>query len=212
MKLFNAAVVSTAGSMTVLAMTVLAFAASGPAGPGQDAAAAPAKVDTAVDRLGKLHVPSNYRTTYQLMGTWAVAKDQGSGSAEMHLLYASPGTIDAYRKDGHFPDGAILVKEVYPAATEAMTTGTVSHADTLRGWFVMARDRNGHHAADEVWGDGWGWSWFDAANPTVASRNLPMKDGLPRPTLDYRDNCKGCHAPAIATEWIYTEGYPPLKP
>jgi hypothetical protein len=30
----------------------------------------------------------------------------------------------------------VLVKEVFDAATGAMTTGTVSHAQTLKGWFV----------------------------------------------------------------------------
>ena len=30
-------------------------------------------------------------------------------------------------------------------------------------------------------------------------------------TLDYRENCKPCHSPAEASEWIYTEGYPPLN-
>lgn len=49
-----------------------------------------------------------------------------------------------------------LVKEVYRAATGAMTTGMVSHIDSLRGWFVMRRDRNGRHGTNEVWGDGWG--------------------------------------------------------
>jgi hypothetical protein len=90
-----------------------------------------------------------------------------------------------------------LVKEVYRAATGAMTTGMVSHIDSLRGWFVMRRDRNGRHGTNEVWGDGWGWSWFDAANPSVASRNLPMKDGISRPTLDYSANCKGCLAQGL---------------
>jgi hypothetical protein len=33
-----------------------------------------------------------------------------------------------------FPDGSVLVKEVFQAATGPMTTGTVSHAET---WFVM---------------------------------------------------------------------------
>lgn len=206
MKLFSAAIICMTGSVAVLA-----FAASGPTGSGSDSADARVKVDTAVDRFGKLHVPDNYRTTYQLLGTWAIAKDQGPGSAELHVVYASPGTVGAYRKNGNFPDGTILVKEVYRAATGAMTTGMVSHIDSLRGWFVMVRDRNGRHGTNEVWGDGWGWSWFDAANPSVASRNLPMKDGIPRPMLDYSANCKGCLAPAQATEWIYTEGYLPLK-
>jgi Cytochrome P460 len=83
----------------------------------------------------------------------------------MHVVYASPGTIAAYRKDGHFPDGVVLVKEVYEAATAPMTTGTVSHADKLKGWFVMVKDSVGRFPGNKLWGDGWGWSWFDANNP-----------------------------------------------
>src|SRR5262249_12906840 len=67
----------------------------------------------------------------ELLGSWAVAADQGQGSKQLHVVYASPGTIAAYRTDGRFPDGAVLVKEVFKAATGQMTTGTVSHAETL---------------------------------------------------------------------------------
>jgi hypothetical protein len=133
------------------------------------------KAEAAADADGNLHVPDAYRITYQLLGSWAVAADQGQGSEELHVVYASPGTIAAYRKDGHFPDGAVLVKEVYRAATEQMTTGTVSHADSLRGWFVMMKDSNGRYAGSNFWGDGWGWSWFDAANPSTSSSSLPLK-------------------------------------
>jgi hypothetical protein len=170
-----------------------------------------AKPDPVVDANGKLHVPDGYRTGYQYLGTWAVAKDQGAGSEELHVVYASPGTIDAYRKTGQFQDGAVLLKEVFVASTAPMTTGTVSHADTLRGWFVMVRDDKGRHGQNDVWGDGWGWSWFDAGNPTTASRNLPVKSGIPQPTLNYRNNCIACHTPAKATSWVFIEGYPPLK-
>jgi len=84
--------------------------------------------EAVVDATGNLHVPDAYRTTYQPLGSWAVAADQGQGSKELHVVYASPGTIVGYRKDGRFPDGAVLVKEVFQAATGEMTTGTVSHA------------------------------------------------------------------------------------
>jgi len=70
-----------------------------------------------VDDNGNLHVPADYRTTYQVLGSWAVAKDDGAGSKEMHMVYASPGTIAAYRKDGRFPDGAVLVQEVFKTVT-----------------------------------------------------------------------------------------------
>src|SRR4051794_180004 len=85
-----------------------------------------------VDAAGNLRVPDAYRTTYQSLGSWAVAADQGQGSKELHAVYASPGTIAAYRINGRFPDGAVLVKEVFETATGKMTTGTVSRAETLK--------------------------------------------------------------------------------
>ena len=154
---------------------------------------------TVVDGKGNLRVPADYRTTYEALGNWAVAKDDGPGSKGMHVVYASPGAIAAYRKDGHFPDGAVLVKEVYEAATAPMTTGTVSHADKLKGWFVMVKDSVGRFQGNKLWGNGWGWSWFDAANPAQTT------------SKDSRTDCLGCHIPAKATDWIYTHGYPPLN-
>ena len=152
-----------------------------------------------VDDKGNLRVPADYRTTYETLGSWAVAKDDGPGSKEMHVVYASPGTIAAYRKDGHFPDGTVLVKEVYEAPPNHMTTGTVSHADTLTGWFVMVKDNVGRFPGNKLWGNGWGWSWFDAANPAKTT------------SKDFRTDCLGCHIPAKATDWIYVLGYPGLK-
>src|SRR5262245_60200453 len=104
------------------------------------------RAEAVVDATGNLHVPDAYRTTYQFLGSWAVAADQGRGSKELHVVYASPETIAAYRQDGRFPDGAVLVKEVFQAAPASMTTGTVSHAETLKGWFIMMKDGNGHYA------------------------------------------------------------------
>jgi Cytochrome P460 len=155
--------------------------------------------EAVADASGNLHVPDAYRTTYQSLGSWAVAADQGQGSKELHVVYASPGAITAYRKNGRFPDGAVLVKEVFHTATREMTTGTVSHAGTLKGWFVMMKDSNGRHPGNKLWGDGWGWSWFDAANPAKTT------------STDYKTNCLPCHVPARASDWVYVSGYPPLR-
>src|SRR5689334_291440 len=153
-----------------------------------------------VDDKGNLRVPADYRAAYQFLGSWAVAADDGPGAKEMHVVYASPGTIAAYRKDGHFPDGTVLVKEVFKATTtKGMTTGTVSSAGTLAGWFVMVKDDVGRFPGNKRWGEGWGWSWFDAANPTKTT------------SKDFRTDCLGCHIPAKATDWIYVFGYPALK-
>jgi hypothetical protein len=152
-----------------------------------------------VDANGNLRVPDSYRTLYQPLGSWAIAADSGRSSKEMHEVYASPGAIDAYREAGHFPDGTVLVKEVFATATSGMTTGTVSHAARLKGWFVMVRDSRNTRKGNALWGDGWGWSWFDADKP------------LKTTSTSYKTDCQGCHLPAQSTNWIYVDGYPVLR-
>ena len=152
-----------------------------------------------VDQQGNLHVPPQYRASYEFLGTWAIAANKGVGSSELHAVYANPGTTAAYHTSGHFPDGTVLIKEVYETATAPMTTGTVSHAKTLKGWFVMVKDSKNSHPGNSLWGDGWGWSWFDAGNPMKTT------------STSYKKDCLSCHVPAQATDWIYTAGYPALK-
>jgi hypothetical protein len=153
----------------------------------------------AVNAAGNLRVPEDYRALYQALGSWAIAGDHGQGSKEIHAVYASPGAIDSYLKTRHFAEGAVLVKEVFEASTGEMTTGTVSHADKLKGWFVMVRDTKNSHRGNPLWGDGWGWSWFDADKP------------LKTTSTDYHSDCLGCHVPAQSTDWIYVNGYPSLR-
>jgi hypothetical protein len=184
-------------AVSIAAIAVgLALAADGHVDSNGSAKAAASVVDS----KGNLSVPHGYRTTYQYLGSWAVAADQGPGAKELHVVYVSPGAVAAYRGRGIFPDGTVLVKEVYAAATGQMTTGTVSHADILKGWFVMMKDSRGRHPDNKLWGDGWGWSWFDAANASKTT------------STDYKTNCLACHVPAQASDWIYVSGYPSLKP
>ena len=112
-----------------------------------------------------------------------------------HRRESSRNTARAER----FRDGAVLVKEVFQAQTASMTTGTVSRADTLQGWFVMVKDAKGRYPSNKLWGDGWGWAWFDAANP------------LKTTSTDYKKDCLACHVPAQASDWVYVDGYPPLQ-
>lgn len=143
-----------------------------------------------------LQVPVNYHSTFEPAGVWSVAADTGSGAKEIHIVYASPGALDAYRRAGSYPDGSVLVKEVFTATTSPMTTGTASQPTSLKGWFVMVRDSKSSHLGDNRWGDGWGWGWIDAAKPQQNA------------TVDYRSECLGCHEPARATQLSYTHGYP----
>jgi hypothetical protein len=186
--------------MKILGAVVLTLLVLSPAGwqAGMTAANDP-RTATVVDTSGNLRLPAGYRTTYQFLGNWAVAAEQGQGSKEIHVVYASPGAAAAYRKDGRFADGSVLVKEVFETATGAMTTGTVSHAQTVKGWFVLVKDNRDTHPGNKLWGNGWGWSWFDAANPAKTT------------STDYKVDRLPCHEPARASDWIYVQGYPALK-
>ena len=181
-------------AVTLMAGSVVAFAQMNGAASGGGQART-----TVVDAKGNLRVPENYRSVYQALGSWAIATDSGAGSKQIHEVYASPGAIDAYRKTGRFPDGTVLVKEVFGTSTNHMTTGTVSHADKLKGWFVMVKDGKNSHLGNPLWGDGWGWSWFDADKP------------LKTTSTNYKADCQGCHVPAQSTDWIYVNGYPALR-
>lgn len=186
-------VLALASVCTISIGAVVLF--SPPAGSQTGAAGTPSDL---VDAGGNMRIPDNYRTGYEYLGSWAVAGED-RGSKQIHTVYASPGAVAAYKRDGRFPDGTVLVKEVFDAATGIMTTGTASHEDKLEGWFMMVKDGKNSHPDSKLWGNGWGWSWFDAPTPTKAK------------TVSFRAECLGCHVPAQATDWIYVQGYPGLK-
>jgi hypothetical protein len=158
-----------------------------------------ASVHAVADSQGNLHVPENYRAQFEYLGTWSVAAGAEPGAKELHIVFASPGAVKAYKTSGAFPDGTVLVKEVVEATTSKMTTGTVSSYNELKGWFVMQKESKNTHPDNPLWGEGWGWSWFDAGKPIKTT------------STDYKKDCLGCHVPARDTDWIYVQGYPALR-
>ena len=181
--------------VSVVALSALACAAVWPFARSS----AESKTQSVVSADGALHVPEHYRTRYENLGTWSIAGGADGGAKEMHMVYASPHAIEDFRAHGHFADGTVLVKEVWATDTAPMTTGTVTHVSALKGWFVMVKSSQNKYPGNKLWGDGWGWSWFDAGKPTATT------------STDYTKDCKSCHVPAQNTDWIYTQGYPALK-
>ena len=155
----------------------------------------------AVGLRGNIRVPDiDYRKDWVALGSWAVAAGEGmAGSEGIHQVYTQLETVEAFRKTGKFPDGAVLIKELFSTKTTEMTTGTVSRAHKTNGWFVMVKDSKNRFPYHDLWGDGWGWAYFDG------------KDSSKTTSTNYKSDCKGCHVPAQNNDWIYVEGYPVLK-
>ncbi len=160
--------------------------------------------DTLVDDSGNITLPKSFRTDWTFLGTWSIALEDvedssnagGHGAAGLHNVYTQRGVAEAFRRDGMFPDGAVVVKELLKGVTTPMTTGTVSSGSEVEGWFVMVKDTQQRFGTNPLWGDGWGWVLFGP-------------DGQAK-TTNYKAECLGCHIPAKSSDWIYTHGYPVL--
>lgn len=162
-------------------------------------AAPPDKFSDYVDEKGAISLPADYQTAFVHLGSFATATKAGGPVDELHGVYARPDDVRAYRRDGKFPDGAVLVKEVRAAASANLTTGTATWATDPKLWFVMVKDAAGRFQGNALWGDGWGWALFEAKDPKRQA------------ATDYKTDCRACHLPAKADDWLYVRGYPVLK-
>lgn len=145
-----------------------------------------------------LRVPAaDYRRDWAQLGAFSVLADKPEeGAKQLHVVYTERKNLDAYLATGAFPEGAVLVKDVYAAKTEPLTTGVASYAGDLAGRFVMVKDKA---SPSPRFGDGWGWAFYEGGETKMTV------------TADYKKDCLGCHEPARATDLIYLRGYPILR-
>jgi len=148
-----------------------------------------------------LQVPAvDYRREWVQVGTFSVLADKpAEGAKQLHIVYTARENLETYLKTGRFPDGAVLVKDVFAARTEALTTGTASYAGDLAGRFVLVKDGAGKLGAGPRFGEGWGWAFYEGAE---------MKRTA---TTNYKNDCLGCHEPARGQDFLYVQGYPLLR-
>ena len=191
----------TAGCLAAAALVAAAIA-RGASHPARSDAPPARKADNFspyVTKDGGISRPTDYRDTFEYLGSYAVATKPDKPLDEMHVVYARPEDVRAYRRDGKFPDGATLVKEVTRVGSEKLTTGQSHWATDIKLWFVMIKDAKGRFPGNDLWGDGWGWALFLAKEP---ARNV---------ATDYSTDCRTCHVPAKKDDWVYVRGYPVLR-
>ena len=166
--------------------------ANAPGSPGAD------DFSPYVSKDGAISLPLDYREKFLHMGTWAVATKPGKPVDELHSVYTRPEDLPAYRRDGKFPDGAVLVKDVTKVASEKLTAGQATWDAGIKIWFVMIKDSKGRFPKNDLWAEGWGWALFEAKDP---KRNV---------ATSFASDCKICHIPAKKNGWVFVQGYPIL--
>ncbi len=182
----------------VIIVSIESGAASG-SWPEDQLSKAAVEFSPFVTKEGRISLPGAYRETFLHLGTFAVATRPGQPVDELHSVYARPEDVRAYRRDGKFPDGAVLVKDVSRVASAKLTTGQSHWSIDVKIWFVVVKDAKGRFPGNDLWGDGWGWALFEA------------KDPARKVATDYTTDCKSCHLPAKKDDWLYVRGYPALR-
>lgn len=151
-----------------------------------------------VDEKGNITLPEDFETAFVHIGTVSVAPKPGEAVNEIHGAYTRKEDLEAFRRDGRFPDGAVLVKDVRATSNSKLTTGNAAYGAAVKVWFVMIKDTKGRFPDNEIWGDGWGWGLFEG------------KDRSKQVAVNYATECRSCHVPAKKNDWVYTQCYPAL--
>ncbi|MBS7662104.1 cytochrome P460 family protein [Pseudomonas lalucatii] len=152
---------------------------------------------TYVNAKGEIRLPADARKSWSHLGSWVVADPKSPGYG-FHDVYTQAETVEAYRKTGEFPDGAVLIKEIRAVEQGPQTTGQAQWAGDANVWFVMVKDRQGRFEGNPHWAEGWGWALYEAKNPAV---NV---------SKGFAETCRGCHVPAQQSDWVFSQGYPTL--
>lgn len=148
-----------------------------------------------VDAEGNIHLARiNYRLDWEMLGTWSVDADSDGKLDELHWVYASPGTVDYFRKHKTFADGTVLIKDLHSVEMHKLKTGDANNSTGPFATFVMVRDTSGAHKDHANWHDGWGWGLFEAGEND--KNVMPLS------------KCLECHEPVKDKDWVYSFGYP----
>ena len=156
-----------------------------------------------VDENGKISRPVNFRDNWTHLGSWFVKNDDMASGPGVHDVYATPKSVKAFKENGQWPDGAVLVKTVSGIKNGLLTTGNALWAGKIDVWFVMIRDQKNRFPDNKAWGEGWGWALFTSDDPDKNLTSNWKGTGF--------NNCFGCHSPAKNTEWVYIDGYPAIR-
>jgi hypothetical protein len=160
-----------------------------------------------VDKEGRISMPADFKSQWIHLGSWLVTSEVTADPEEsrfshgtgFHNVYTQPDSLKAYRKDGRWPDGTVLVLEVDPIQWDDIPTGHVMYAGAAARWFAMVKDAKGRFQGKPNWAGGWGWALFKAADP---QKNVSASG---------KNDCLSCHELAKDTDWIFKQGYPTLK-
>jgi len=176
-------------AVLVAALALLASTEGGSPAAGALAGSAPA-----YDGSGALLRPEGYREWVFVGASLGLSYSDGppaSGPGSFHHTYLRPESYAEYRRTGRFPEGTVLVLELYEAAQKA--------APSRHGLFegrrlaVEAAVKDSRRFPE-------GWAYFS------------FGDGAERAARPFpRRACFDCHREHAASDNVFVQFYPVLR-
>lgn len=155
---------------------------------------------------GELVLPSDFRK-WVFMGGPITPNKLNNGEAqfpEFHSVYVQEDNFRYYQKNGKFPEGTVLVKELTLTQTGDHPDGSLDSAsgrgyfpDAVHGLDVMVKDSKRFSNTND-----WGFFTFGHHAPPYAATAKAM------PKAD----CASCHITFVAkTDMVWVQYYPLLR-
>ncbi len=143
------------------------------------------------DHESKIKFPKDYKTTF----TNYLSLDRTQNDDQIMRLFANDIAMKGLRETGTFPDGSIIVGEVYKAKKDK--DGEVIESSLgrrVRGKLaligVMEKQKGwGDKFSKELRSGDWDFAAFKS-DGSVAKKDL--------------NSCRGCHAPHAETQHVYS--------
>lgn len=141
--------------------------------------------------------PEDYRQ-WHFSGSSVVPNDKNSGKAifpGIHHVYIDPDSYKTHQEKGVFPDGTIIVMEVFHIETRETVGGFGYFTNGGQDILVQIKDRR------QFRGNGWGYFAF---------RDKEIKSGVPTKNVE-DSRCTSCHQAAAEEDEVFTQYYPDLR-
>lgn len=154
---------------------------------------------------GETSIPEGFRH-WTFLGAPLTPNGLNDGAAafpEFHHVYVHPAALAEFKRNGVFPEGTTIVKELvllkeaeYPDGSRDQSSGRGFFADSFAGVDMMVKDSKRYAATN-----GWGFFNFGHhAPPYAASAKAAPNDA-----------CAFCHTANATRDMVFTTFYPILE-
>ena len=163
------------------------------AGLAQTPAANPE--DAKFDSQGRFLPPANYRDWVFLSSGVDMSYSTAPAMEGAHMfdnVFAPRAAVDAFKRDGKWPDKTVLMLETRGGAEK----GSITKRGVFQTSEIMGMEA---HVKDEARFKG-GWGFFD------------VNGGKPSAQIPYAAACYACHQAHAAADTTFVQFYPTLLP